>query len=88
MSKRNNPESAWLLDAEVKTIIKEKRGRWEVCLKFTNTNNPRQFILHSINEYRTEKLAEIAARHIKQTAEKDTRGYPKTNPNEFNNNQN
>ena len=88
MSSRNNPESAWLMDAAVQSIVTKHKGRWEVSLRFVNPNNPRQFLIHKIADYRTKNLAEIAARYMSQTAAKDIRGTIKMDPNDFNTNTN
>jgi len=88
MSNRNNPEDAWLLDAEVQTRIKKISGRWEVSLIFIDTKNPKRILIKKIADYRTKRLAEISAMYMQQTAAKDIRGTQKVNKDgyDFNNN--
>ncbi|MCH2215164.1 MAG: hypothetical protein MK086_08345 [Flavobacteriales bacterium] len=70
-------EKDWLMDAEVQYRITPVKGRWEVSLVFINTKNPREILVRPIGDYRSEKLAEIAGRHMQQAAAKDARGTQK-----------
>lgn len=88
MAKRNNPDDAWLLDAEVRTKIDQVKGRWELSLIFINTTDPNQLLIKKIGDYRTKKLAEVYAIHIQQTAAKDIRGTQKVDKNAYNFNKN
>lgn len=78
----------WLLDAEVQSKVEYKKGRWFVSLIFIDTHNPNRFIVREIGDYRTERLAEIAALNMKNTAAKDVRGTQKVDKDafDFNNN--
>ncbi|MFP2997263.1 hypothetical protein ABN763_15200 [Spongiivirga sp. MCCC 1A20706] len=88
MNKRNNPDSKWLLDAEVQYRIEEVKGRWEVSLVFIDTHDPKHILIKYINSYRSKRLAEISANAMKQTAEKDKRGTQKVNKDDYNINNN
>ncbi len=88
MGKRNNPEDAWLLDAEVQTKIEEVRGRWEVSLIFIDTKDPKHILIHKIGDYRSKRLAETNALYMQKTAAKDVRGTQKVNKNDYNINNN
>ena len=85
MSKRNKPEDQWLLDAEVRCLIKEKKGRWHVSLLFIDTHDPTNFILKEIGDYRSKRLADIAGMYMERTAAKDARGTQKTKQDAFDN---
>ena len=88
MSNRNNPEDAWLLNAEVQTKIEKISGRWVVSLVFIDTKNPSRILIHKIADYRSKRLAEISANYMQKTAAKDIRGTQKVNKDDydFNNN--
>ncbi len=88
MSTRNKPEDAWLLDAEVQYKIKEINSRWEVSLIFVDTKDPRHLLIKKIGNYRSQRLAEIYATNMMNTAAKDIRGTQKVNKDayDFNNN--
>jgi carbon monoxide dehydrogenase subunit G len=88
MAKRNDPKSAWLLDAEVRTKIEEIKGRWEVSLVFVNTKDPNQLLIQKIGDYRSKNLAEIYARNMQKTAAKDNRGTQKVDKSAYNFNKN
>lgn len=81
-------ESAWLLDAEVRYKVTPRKGRWEVSLVFINTQNPIQFLIKTIGDYHTERLAEIYGRSMQQTASKDQRGTQKINKDAYDFNEN
>lgn len=86
--KRPENEDDWLLNAEVRTRIVEEKGRWVVSLVFVDTENPRRFLVNEIGNYRTKQLAEIYARSMKQTAEKDPRGTQKVKKRDYDSNNN
>ncbi len=88
MSKRNKTEDAWLLDAEVQCKIEEINSRWEVSLVFIDTKDPNHILVRKINDYRSKRLAEIAAMYMQRTAAKDMRGTQKVNKNDYNINNN
>jgi len=83
MAKRNKPENAWLLDAEVQYKIREVKSRWEVSLVFIDTNDPCHILVRRIGDYRSERLAEIYAKNMLQTASKDIRGTQKVNKDDY-----
>tara|TARA_R110000744_G_scaffold9421_4_gene30160 strand:+ start:13356 stop:13616 length:261 start_codon:yes stop_codon:yes gene_type:complete len=76
-----NANENWLLDAEVQYTITPIKGRWEVSLIFINTKDPNQFLIQTIGDYRSERLAEICGRSMQQTAAKDPRGTQKVDKN-------
>ena len=78
----------WLLDAEVQTRIVEEKGRWTVSLVFIDTKNPSRVLVNEIADYRSRRLAEIAALNMKQTAEKDARGTQKVKKDDYDINNN
>lgn len=88
MTRRNNPKDAWLLDAEVQYAIEEINSRWEVSLVFIDTKDPKHILIQKIGEYRSEKLAEIYAKNMQQTAAKDRRGTQKVTKNDYDINDN
>ena len=88
MAKRNNPKDAWLLDSEVRSKIKKINGRWEVSLLFIDTNDPNQFLIRRIGDYRSKRLAEIYALNMQNTAAKDKRGTQKVDESAYNFNNN
>ncbi|MEO1013460.1 MAG: hypothetical protein AAFX53_19365 [Bacteroidota bacterium] len=78
----------WLLDAEVQTRIVEEKGRWGVALVFIDTKDPSRILVNEIADYRSKRLAEIAALNMKRTAEKDPRGIQKVNKDDYDINNN
>ena len=52
----------------VRTEIIEERGQWVVYVEIGDSENS---IRHRINAYHKKSLAEIAAKWIKRTAEKE-----------------
>ncbi len=84
MTPRNNPEDAWLLDAEVQTRIEKVNGQWQVSLVFIDTKDPKHILIRAIGSYRSEKLAKISARYMQQTAARDPRGTQKVNKDDYN----
>lgn len=83
---KNNEK--WLLDAEVKHRITHDKGRWHVELIFIDTTDPTHFLVKRIADFRTERLAEINATYMVQTAAKDIRGTRKVNEDDYNINNN
>lgn len=77
-------DTKWLLNAEVKSKVEYIGGRWEVSLLFIDTKNPIRVLVRKINTYQSQKLANIAANYMRQTAEKDFRGTQKVKKNAFN----
>lgn len=88
MKNEDKSKSDWLLTAEVKTRIVEKNGRWIVSLVFVDINNPVNFIVQRIGDYRSKKLAEIYANFTKKTAAKGSNKKHKANDDDFNINNN
>ncbi len=88
MTKRNNPEDAWLLDAEVQYKIEEVNSRWEVALVFIDTKDPTHVLIQKIGSYRSQRLAEIYAKNMQHTAAKDIRGTQKVNKDDYHINNN
>lgn len=88
MTKRNNPKDAWLLDAEVQYKIEEINSRWVVSLVFIDTKDPNHILIQKIGEYRSERLAEIYAKNMQQTAAKDSRGTQKVTRDDYDINDN
>lgn len=78
----------WLLNAEVQSKIDYKNGRWYVSLLFIDISDPNQILIKEISDFRSHKLAEIAALNMKNTAAKDIRGTQKVNKNAYNFNNN
>lgn len=78
----------WLLDAEVQYKVTAVKGRWEVSLLFINTKDPKEFLIHTIGDYRSERLAEIYGRSMQQTAAKDPGGTKKVDKNAYHINNN
>ena len=52
----------------VRAAIREERGRWAVYLEVGDSESSVQ---HRIRDYPTKRAAEIAAKLIKRTAERD-----------------
>ncbi|KAB8152628.1 hypothetical protein EZY14_012450 [Kordia sp. TARA_039_SRF] len=78
----------WLMDAEVQSQITYEKGRWVVSLIFIDTKDPNRILIKKINDYRSQRLAEIAALHMKNTAAKDVRGTQKVTKDAYNFNNN
>jgi len=74
----------WLLDAEVKYRIEKVNGRWEVSLIFIDTKDPNHFVIKKINDFKSEKLALIAANIMTNTAARDERGTQKVKKDDYN----
>ncbi|MCF6308618.1 MAG: hypothetical protein L3J09_11800 [Flavobacteriaceae bacterium] len=88
MSKRNNPEDTWLLNAEVQYKIEEIKSRWEVSLIFIDTKDPSHLLVQKMGDYRSKRLAEIYALNMMNTAARDIRGTQKVSKNDYNTNNN
>ena len=73
MEKRNKPEDAWLLDAEVRYRIDEDNGRWEVSLVFVDVKDPKHILIKKIGDYQSQRLAEIYAKNMQRTAQRGSR---------------
>lgn len=86
--KKEEENNNWLMDAEVQYRITPVRGRWEVSLIFINTKNPRQVLVQTIGDYRSQRLAEISGRYMQQTAAKDPRGTQKVDKDAYDINNN
>lgn len=85
MNNKNNTDDKWLLDAEVRCLIKEKNGRWFVSLLFIDTHDPTNFLIKEINDYRSKRLAEIGGMYMSRTAAKDIRGTQKVKKDAYDN---
>ncbi|WP_340066422.1 hypothetical protein [Ascidiimonas aurantiaca] len=81
-------DDTWLLNAEVQSKVEYIKGRWLVSLIFIDTKDPNRILIREIGDYRSERLAEIAALHMKNAAAKDTRGTQKVDKNAYNFNNN
>lgn len=81
-------DDKWLLDAEVQSKIEYVNGRWLVSLIFIDTKDPNRVLIREIGDYRSERLAEIAALNMKNTATKDVRGTQKVDKDAYNFNNN
>lgn len=81
-------DDKWLLDAEVQSKVAYVKGRWRVSLIFIDTKDPNRILIKEISDYRSKRLAEIAALNMKNTAAKDVRGTQKVNKNAYNFNNN
>lgn len=88
MKNKIDDNDDWLLDAEVQTRIVEENGRWLVSLVFIDTKDPSRILVNEIADYRSKRLAEIAALNMKQTAEKDPRGTQKVKKDDYDINNN
>ena len=88
MKNQTEHNDDWLLDAEVQTRIVEEKGRWMVSLVFIDTNDPSRVLINEIADYRSKRLAEIAALNMKRTAEKDPRGTQKVKKDDYDINNN
>ncbi len=88
MKNQTEHNDDWLLDAEVQTRIVEEKGRWMVSLVFIDTNDPSRVLINEIADYRSKRLAEIAALNMKLTAEKDPRGIQKVKKDDYDINNN
>ncbi|MEK9852369.1 MAG: hypothetical protein VW441_05245 [Flavobacteriaceae bacterium] len=78
----------WLLDAEVQSKVEYVKCLWLVSLIFIDTKDPNRLLIREIGDYRSERLAEIAALNMKNTAAKDMRGTQKVNKDAYNFNKN
>ena len=81
-------DDSWLLNAEVQSKVEYRKGRWYVSLIFIDTKDPNHILIREIGDYRSEKLAKIAALNMKNTAAKDVRGTQKVDKNAYNFNNN
>ena len=81
-------DDKWLLDAEVQSKIEYVNGRWLVSLIFIDTKDPNHILIRKIGDFRSERLAEIAALNMKNTAAKDVRGTQKVDKDAYNFNNN
>jgi len=81
-------DDTWLLNAEVQSKVEYVKGRWLVSLIFIDTKDPNHILIREIGDYRSERLAEIAALHMKDAAAKDARGTQKVDKNAYNFNDN
>ncbi len=88
MNEKNNPNNAWLINAEVQYKIEEIKSRWKVSLVFIDTKDPKHILIQKIGDYRSKRLAEIYAINMMKTAAKDVRGTKKANKNDYNINNN
>ena len=88
MKNQTEHNDDWLLDAEVQTRIVEEKGRWMVSLVFIDTKDPSRVLINEIADYRSKRLAEIAALNMKLTAEKDPRGIQKVKKDDYDINNN
>ncbi|PRX57479.1 hypothetical protein [Flagellimonas meridianipacifica] len=88
MKNKTDNNDDWLLDAEVQTRVVEEKGRWVVSLVFIDTKDPSRILVNEIADYRSKRLAEIAALNMKQTAEKDPRGTQKVKKDDYDINNN
>jgi hypothetical protein len=84
MSPKANQDDAWLLDSEVQSKVEKVKGQWQVSLVFIDTKNPTRFLIREIASYRSEKLANISAKYMEQTAARDPRGTQKVNKDDYN----
>lgn len=64
-------ETKWLSDAKVKSKVEFRKGRWYVLLIFIDTKNSSQLLVQEINDYRSQRLAEIGAVYIQKTVAKE-----------------
>jgi|TARA_B100001057_G_C22655811_1_gene873936 hypothetical protein len=81
-------DDKWLLDAEVQSKIEYVNGCWQVSLIFIDTKDPNHILIREIGDFRSERLAEIAALNMKNTAAKDVRGTQKVDKDAYNFNNN
>ena len=84
MSIKPKDEDAWLLDSEVQSKVEKIKGQWKVSLVFIDTKNPRRILIREIGNYRSEKLANISAKYMQQTAARYPRGTQKVNKDGYN----
>lgn len=77
-------EDKWLMDTEVKYILKEKNGLWFLTMIYISIQNPFRFICKKIDVYNSEKKAKTFAKILQRGIRKDARGTLKTNQNAFN----
>ncbi|MEM6719377.1 MAG: hypothetical protein AAF611_08695 [Bacteroidota bacterium] len=81
-------DDKWLMNAEVQSQVTYEKGRWVVSLIFIDTKDPNRVLIKEINDYRSKRLAEIAALNMKNTAAKDVRGTQKVKKDAYNFNNN
>jgi hypothetical protein len=81
-------DDKWLMDAEVQSQVTYEKGRWVVSLIFIDTKDPNRILIKKINDYRSKRLADIAALNMKNTAAKDVRGTQKVKKDAYNFNNN
>lgn len=81
-------DDKWLLDAEVQSMVEYVKGRWIVSLVFIDTKDANHILIREIGDYRSQRLAEIAALNMKNTAAKDIRGTQKVDKDAYNINNN
>jgi len=84
MSKKSTNDDAWLLDSEVQSRVEKVNGQWKVSLVFVDTNDPNHFLIKEMGTFRSEHLANISAKYMKQTAARDPRGTQKVNKDDYN----
>ena len=83
MSKSSSEDEKWLLDAEVQHRVIKNNGQWDVELLFIDTTDPLHFICRKIQTFRSENLANIAAKIMSQNAARDQRGTQKMKKDAF-----
>lgn len=84
MSIKSTDDDAWLLDSEVQSKVEKVKGQWQVSLVFIDTKDPTHVLIREIASYRSEKLANISAKYMQQTAARDPRGTQKVNRDDYN----
>ena len=77
LNKKDDAGDAWLLDSEVQSNVEKIKGQWQVSLVFIDTKDPNRVLIRKIGSYRSERLAQISATYMKQTAARDPRGTQK-----------
>jgi hypothetical protein len=75
---------AWLKDTEVRYRIVRNHGRWFLSMLFVWIDNPYRFLCRKIDNYETERKAEMYAQLFQRGIRKDARGTLKMNENAFN----
>jgi hypothetical protein len=75
---------AWLKNTEVRYRIVKSQSRWFLSMLFIAIDNPYRFICRKIDNYETEKKAEMYAILFQRGIRKDARGTLKTDENAFN----
>ena len=84
LNKKDDPDDAWLLDSEVQSNVEKVKGQWQVSLTFIDTKDPKRVLIRKIGSYRSERLAQISANYMQQTAARDPRGTQKVNKDDYN----